>query len=179
MNDPQSLSAAIVEAVTLHDHDPSWAEAFALERARLLAGLAGVFIDVQHIGSTAVPGLSAKPIVDLLAGVASMRLARSLSARICAMGYTTSTAFNESLANRQWFMRWAQGRRTHHLHLVAHDSLVWHEHLRFRDALRSSPPLRARYATLKHELAAQHASDREAYTNAKAEFIRGALRDAG
>jgi GrpB-like predicted nucleotidyltransferase (UPF0157 family) len=134
--------------------------------------LPGVFIDVRHIGSTAVPGLVAKPIIDILAGVASMAVAESVIAPLCASGYTTSAEFNDTLSDRKWLMRWADGRRTHHLHVVVHDGQVWRERLRFRDALRSSAVLASRYAELKTDAAGMHPTDREAYTDAKTKFIR-------
>ncbi|MDT4853197.1 GrpB protein [compost metagenome] len=172
MNEQQSLAAAIHEAVRLQAYDSSWPAAYAAERERLLRLFPGVFLDLQHIGSTAVPGLAAKPIVDIMAGVASMAVAESLAAPLCACGYTTSVEFNATLSDRKWFMRWADGHRTHHLHVVVHESQAWHERLRFRDALRADPALAARYAELKARSAEQHANDREAYTDAKAGFVR-------
>ncbi|MBT9552657.1 MAG: GrpB family protein [Hydrogenophaga sp.] len=178
MNEHESLVAAIYEEVKLHAYDPSWPVAYATERERLLSVLPGVFLDVQHIGSTAVPGLAAKPIIDILAGVESMAVAESVTALLCASGYTTSAEFNETLRDRKWFMRWANGHRTHHLHVVVHGGQVWHERLRFRDALCSNPVLAARYAELKAESAEKHPTDRDAYTDAKAEFVRSVSRAA-
>ena len=175
MTKDESLLAAIDEAVRLHPYDPSWPEAFAAERGRLASLLPGVFTEIEHIGSTAVPGMLAKPVIDLMAGVESMARARSIAEHVCNSGYTTSTAFNETLVDRQWFMRWAEGHRTHHLHVVVHGGDVWREHLAFRDKLRSDSALAARYATLKSRLATAHAADREAYTAAKTGFIRSAL----
>jgi GrpB-like predicted nucleotidyltransferase (UPF0157 family) len=172
MNEQQSLWAAIHEEVKLYPSDPAWPQSYAIERERLLSVLPGVFIDVQHIGSTAVPGLAAKPIIDILAGVVSMAVAESVIAPLCASGYTTSAEFNQTLSDRKWLMRWADGRRTHHLHVVVHDGPVWRERLRFRDALRASADLAARYAELKADAARKHPVDREAYTEAKTEFIR-------
>ena len=172
MTDEESLFAAIHEPVALQAHDASWSARFGEERARLLALFPTALVDVQHIGSTAVRGLVAKPIVDILAGVESMSVAASLASALCKAGYSTSAEFNASLTDRQWFMRWADGRRTHHLHVVVHGGSVWHEHLRFRDALRSSAALSERYAALKSSLAALHPNDREAYTDAKVGFIR-------
>jgi GrpB-like predicted nucleotidyltransferase (UPF0157 family) len=178
MTEDESLLAAIHEEVRPRPYDPSWPEKFLAEEKRLASLLPGVFAEIAHVGSTAIPGMPAKPVIDLLAGVASMALAKSLAARICAAGYGTSAEFNDSLADRQWFMRWAQGHRTHHLHVVVHEGAVWRDHLAFRDALRASSELATRYAELKSQLAANHIGDREAYTEAKAEFIRATLRDA-
>ena len=178
MNEHESLFAAINEEVTLHEYSPAWPVAFDAERERLLLRFPGVFVDVQHIGSTSVPGLAAKPIIDILAGVKSMAVAESISNALCEAAYTTSAEFNETLTNRKWFMRWSNGHRTHHLHVVPYGVGVWHEHLRFRDALRLRPELAARYSTLKSNLAERHNADREAYTDAKSEFVRSVLQDA-
>jgi GrpB-like predicted nucleotidyltransferase (UPF0157 family) len=171
MNDADSLHAAINEEVALQAYDSRWPDRFVAERDRLLALFPLVFIDIEHIGSTAVPGLVAKPIVDLMAGVETMAMAKSLAEPLCDNGYATSAEFNATLTDRQWFMRWADGHRTHHLHLVVHGGPVWTRHLQFRDALRASPVLAARYAALKAELAVRHPTDREAYTNAKTAFV--------
>jgi len=172
MTDAESLQAAITEEVALRAYDPHWPGMFEAERERLLSLFPDDFIAIEHMGSTAVPGLAAKPVIDILAGVASMEAARALVAPLCAQGYTTSAEFNATLTDRQWLMRWANGHRTHHLHLVVHGGPVWDQRLRFRDALRADPALAWNYAALKTELAAKHPTDREAYTEAKAAFVR-------
>lgn len=178
MTDEESLLAAIHEDVALHDHDVRWSATFAAERERLLTLLPGQLIDVQHIGSTAVLGLAAKPIVDLLAGVESMGVARALVTPLCGSGYTTSAEFNGPLTDRQWLMRHANGCRTHHLHVVVHNSPAWRQRLKFRDLLQADAALAQRYASLKAELVATHPHDREAYTDAKAAFILALVGDA-
>lgn len=172
MTDPESLQAAIHEEVTLRAYDPRWPGLFEAERERLLSLFPDDFITIEHIGSTAVPGLVAKPVIDILAGVASMAAARALVGPLCAEGYTASAEFNATLVDRQWLMRWAGGHRTHHLHLVVHGGELWTQRLRFRDALRADAALAARYAALKADLAARYPSDREAYTEGKAAFVR-------
>lgn len=174
MNDAESLHAAIHEEIDLQAYDDAWPAMFVAERDRLLGLLPLSFINIEHIGSTAVPGLMAKPVIDMLAGVESMVMARSLSAVLREAGYATSAEFNATLGDRQWFMRWIDGHRTHHLHVVVHRGPAWRERLRFRDALRADPVLAARYAALKAELAVRHPADREAYTQAKAAFVHAA-----
>ena len=176
MTDAQSLAAAIAEDVQLGPHDPAWATGFEQERARLLALVPGEFAAVEHIGSTAVPGLPAKPIIDMLAGVASLDGVDALIARLCDNGYSTSAAFNASLSDRKWLMRWKDGHRTHHLHIVVLGAAPWRDRLAFRDALRENVDLARRYARLKADLAARHRTDREAYTDGKAEFVREVVR---
>lgn len=171
MGEAGSLEQAIHEEVALHSYDPQWPAAFLAERERLMALFPAQLCDVQHIGSTALPGMPAKPIIDLLGGVASMAIADALVTPLLGAGYTTSAEFNATLSDRRWLMRWANGRRTHHLHLVVVDSPAWKQRLHFRDALRQNPGLAQHYAGLKHELAAQHRFDREAYTQAKTAFV--------
>jgi GrpB-like predicted nucleotidyltransferase (UPF0157 family) len=172
MTEQESLQAAIHEEVALRAYDPRWPALFEAERERLLSLFPDDFIAVEHIGSTAVPGMAAKPVIDILAGVASMDAAKALVAPLCTQGYAASAEFNASLVDRQWLMRWAGGHRTHHLHLVVHGGEVWVQRLRFRDALRADAALAARYAALKTELAARYPNDREAYTEGKAAFVR-------
>jgi len=171
MTDEQSLAAAIDESVSLREHDPSWALAFELERDRLHMLVPGTFMAIEHIGSTAVTGLVAKPVIDLMAGVESLDDVDALVDRLCDNGYTTSRDFNATLSDRKWLMRWRDGHRTHHLHIVLMDGAPWRDRLAFRDALRGDPALARRYAELKYVLAARHPSDRETYTNAKAAFV--------
>ncbi|WP_437675925.1 GrpB family protein [Sorangium sp. So ce131] len=177
MTENESLERAIHEEVALVPYDPQWPALFAAERARLLTLFPSQLLDVQHFGSTAIPGMPAKPIIDLLAGVESMPVADSLVAPLLDSAYTTSAEFNATLTDRRWFMRWSDGRRTHHLHVVVLDGPEWRRRLRFRDVLRSDAELAKRYALLKEELAAQHRTDREAYTRAKTDFVLSVVGD--
>lgn len=174
-DEQQSLHDAIYEDVALVPYDACWVSQFATERDRLFALFPGDFIAIEHFGSTAVPGLSAKPIIDILAGVESMSHADTLIDPLCRAKYTTSIEFNATLQERRWLMRWANGHRTHHLHIVVYGGLQWRRRLEFREALRSDPALAARYEQHKQRLAAEFRADREAYTDAKAEFVREVL----
>ncbi len=178
MTDNESLERAIREEVALVPYDPRWPALFDVECNRLLSLFREQLLDVQHFGSTAIPGMPAKPIIDLLAGVESMSVADSLAEALVNAGYTTSAEFNATLVDRRWFMRWADGHRTHHLHVVAYGGLEWRRRLRFRDILRSNSELAHCYAVLKAQLATQHGRDREAYTLAKSEFVLGVVSDA-
>jgi GrpB-like predicted nucleotidyltransferase (UPF0157 family) len=173
MTEQESLQAAIHEPVDLVPYDSAWPKNFEAERTRLLSLFPDVFVKIEHFGSTAIPGMRAKPIIDILGGVVALTDADALSSRLCEVGYSTSAEFNASLSDRKWFMRWANGRRTHHLHVAVHGGAVWRERLAFRDCLRADASAAARYESLKTGLATQHRDDREAYTAAKAEFVRG------
>jgi GrpB-like predicted nucleotidyltransferase (UPF0157 family) len=170
-----SLAAAIDEQVMLHAPDPGWPASFERERDRLHAILPGAFVQIEHIGSTAVPGLVAKPVIDILAGVRSLEGVDDVVDRLCMQSYTTSKEFNATLPERRWLMRWKNGHRTHHLHIVAHAGPCWQDRLAFRDALRRDAALAGRYADLKMKLATLHRHDREAYTEAKAAFVQAAV----
>ena len=166
-----ALDCAIGEEVNLSPYHSDWPHAFANERARLKSLFSAELLQIEHFGSTAIRDMPAKPIIDILAGVASMTVADSLFEPILESGYTTSREFNAMLPDRRWFMRSSAGKRTHHLHVVVLDSTTWRERLAFRDKVRSNPALAKRYAELKFELASRFKKDREAYTNAKAAFV--------
>jgi GrpB-like predicted nucleotidyltransferase (UPF0157 family) len=144
LTDAESLQQAIDEDVALVAPDPLWPALFAAERERLVALFPAQWLAIEHFGSTAIPGMPAKPVIDLLAGVASMAAADALTAPLHRSGYTSSAQFNATLADRRWFMRWAAGRRTHHLHVVVHGSDAWQRRLDFRDALRADAALARR-----------------------------------
>jgi len=173
-----SLTRAIAEEVCLVADDPHWATQFVEERERLLDLFPGRFAAIEHIGSTAVPHLAAKPIIDILAGVKTMTEADLLLEPLCRHGYDTSAEFNATLPDRRWLMRHALGRRTHHLHLVIFGGDPWIRQLQFRDVLRADAAIAARYEHLKRDLAGQHGHDREAYTRAKTAFIHEVLANA-
>jgi GrpB-like predicted nucleotidyltransferase (UPF0157 family) len=169
---------AIDESVRVTPYDVEWPAQFRSERDRLVV-LAPELLAVEHIGSTAVPGLAAKPIIDIMAAAQSIEVVDQVVQRLCDSGYITSAEFNRSLGDRRWLMRHAGGHRTHHLHLVLSDSQHWADCMRFRDALRQDGDLANRYADLKQRLASQFGSDRDAYGNAKTAFVASAISAAG
>jgi GrpB-like predicted nucleotidyltransferase (UPF0157 family) len=169
------LVAAINQRIALQPYDPAWPARFALERDRLIRLFPRRFQGIEHFGSTAVPGMIAKPIIDILAGVDSMAFADEVLPALCIAGYETSQEFNATLKIRRWLMLYENGKRTHHLHLVLHGQKDWKRSLAFRDMLRADAGLAARYETVKQNLAAKHPDDREAYTAGKTDFINAVL----
>jgi len=153
-------------AVEVVEHDPAWATRFAAEAARLAALLPGVAW--HHIGSTAVPGLPAKPIVDVMALVDD--LDAPVHILVEQAGYQYPEAYNAALTARRWLCRPSSAHRLFHLHLVAEPAELA-RHLRFRDALRADAALAGAYAALKRGLAERFRHDREGYTAAKTAFI--------
>jgi GrpB-like predicted nucleotidyltransferase (UPF0157 family) len=166
---------AVIEVV---DYDPAWPARFTTERDALLptlcAWLAG---EIVHVGSTAVAGLCAKPVIDIMIPVHDLEASRPAIAVLERRhGYLYWPYRSDEM---HWLCKPAPDVRTHHVHLIPVTSRLYRERLAFRDALRADPALRRRYGELKRQLARQHAGDREAYTEAKAPFIADALRSIG
>lgn len=131
---------------------------------------------IHHVGSTAVPGLEAKPIIDILAGIEDLEAGRACFEPLGELGYLHAPYLPEEM---HWFCKPDPARRTHHLHLVPEGSPRYRDELAFRDRLRADSGLAARYAMLKRELAERHPDDREAYTEGKGAFVRAVLRGEG
>ncbi len=133
--------------------------------------------DIEHIGSTAIPGLDAKPVVDVMAGLSSMADADPCVEPLVGLGYSYWAEGAEP--HHRLFVRFANPERTartHNLHLVEAGSWYWEERLLFRDYLREHPETVLAYASLKRDLAGHHRNDREAYTAAKAGFVSEVVR---
>jgi GrpB-like predicted nucleotidyltransferase (UPF0157 family) len=167
------------EPVTLVDYDPAWRGRFLEQAVRLTAILRPwLAAPVEHVGSTAVPGLRAKPVVDILAPVVSLDKARTAIAELTADGWLFWPD-DPNRDYRMWFLRPKPEARTHHLHVIQHSHPAARAELEFRDVLRRDPAVRKAYAALKDRLAVQHRTDRDAYTDAKSDFIRSVLHSVG
>jgi GrpB-like predicted nucleotidyltransferase (UPF0157 family) len=169
-------------AVELVPYDPSWPVRFAEQRDRVSAVLADrLAAPVEHIGSTSVPGLWAKPVVDLLAPVGSLGSPAAREAMVEALSADGWLYWPDDphWRTRLWFLRPRPEARTHHLQVVEHGGPRAGALLTFRDALRRDPELAEAYRLLKSRLAAEHQRDREAYTRGKAAFVAGVLATAG
>jgi GrpB-like predicted nucleotidyltransferase (UPF0157 family) len=167
-HDP-ALKGAGDGPIEIVEYDPSWPASYDAECERLAPLLPGVRI--HHIGSTAVPGLAGKAVIDMIA------LVDDLDANVAALmqraGYQLPTRFNINLLHRRFLCHPTATYRTHHLHLV--DEFEDMDRcLRFRDCLRANQKLAADYVALKRALAARFREDREGYTKAKSKFINNA-----
>jgi GrpB-like predicted nucleotidyltransferase (UPF0157 family) len=131
----------------------------------------------EHVGSTAVRGLAAKPIIDLMAGVASLDDAESATPLLVPHGWHLVPPQLDGRPWRRFFVKVEHGRRRAHLHLMHTGTPRWAEQIVFRDALIADATLRAEYAALKYTLSETFRDDREAYSNAKAAFIQRVLDD--
>ncbi|RJQ70295.1 GrpB family protein [Pseudonocardiaceae bacterium YIM PH 21723] len=171
-----SAPAWAYEQVKLHPHDPLWAVRAGLESAWLTELLAPWLVDgVEHVGSTAIPGLAAKPIVDLMAAVADPAVVDDRV--LAADGWCLVPPELDGRPWRRFFVKPDPSgqRRLAHLQLVTAGDRQWADQLGFRDALRRDDRLAQRYAELKHRLAEESGHDREAYTEGKADFVARVL----
>jgi GrpB-like predicted nucleotidyltransferase (UPF0157 family) len=135
-------------------------------------------VDIQHVGSTAVPGLGAKPIIDMMVGVEDLLVVERRIAAIEALDYGYMPNYEEFVPERRFFRKPREGEQHFHLHCVCTDTEFFRDHIVFRDALRHDPNLAAEYLALKQELAEELRTNRLAYTDAKTEFISGVLAAA-
>ena len=161
------------DPVALEPPDPAWAHRFEHERAAVADVLGDTAVEIAHIGSTAVPRLVAKPVIDLMVGVADRGATRPVAERLRAAGYARRAG--DETDEHRFALRRADGRRLAHAHVVVHGGGWWHDHIAFRDMLRVDADLRRRYGEHKRALADRHRGDREAYTDAKGGFVAAAL----
>ena len=161
--------------VVLVDYCDDWPRLFEEERARLAAALGGRAERIEHIGSTSVRGLPAKPVLDIAIAVGNLAVVQSFVEPLAELGYAYRGEYG--LPGRLFFTRGSPV--THHVHAVERGSEHWRVWRRFRDYLRSHVDECARYAAVKLDLAERYASDRDAYTQSKSEYIVSVLEKAG
>ena len=157
--------------VRLHEPTPLWAGLYRQEERRLKAALGPALIAIEHYGSTSVGGIKAKPIIDILAGIARLEDGPALIPSLAALGY--DYAGDKVVPGHHIFGRGEE--RTHLLHVVEYGSAIWNEALQFRDALRADCHLAREYEALKITLSEKYAEQRADYTAAKAAFIQAVL----
>jgi GrpB-like predicted nucleotidyltransferase (UPF0157 family) len=158
-------------AVRIVEYDENWPALFAAEAARLLSACGDLPLVLEHVGSTAVPGLCAKPVLDVLAGHPAHASPLAYVAPFERAGYEHRG--DRRIPGHQFFRRGQP--RAYHIHLVEEHGQLWREYLAFRDLLRSDEALAQAYAALKRELAARFPRDREAYIARKSKFVSEAL----
>jgi GrpB-like predicted nucleotidyltransferase (UPF0157 family) len=167
------MDSSNVDPVLIQDYNPCWPRAFSQLAARVWTTLGSLVVTVEHIGSTAVPGLASKPIIDLDVVLASPAELPEAIRRLADTGY-----FHEGdlgIAGREAF-RSPPGEPRHHLYVLAAQANELRRHLAFRDALRADTDLRDRYAALKRSLGYLYKDDRISYTQAKSTFITSIVK---
>jgi GrpB-like predicted nucleotidyltransferase (UPF0157 family) len=160
--------------IVIAGYDPAWPRRFERERELILATCgAAAFVRIEHVGSTAVPGLGAKPIIDIMPGLRSLDDAPPLILLLASIGYEYGpegerpTALDEGMPHRRYFRKDVDGERAFHMHVVETTSDFWHDHLMFRDFLRVSPEDRQEYERVKRRLAAEYNATLTPQSNAE------------
>ncbi|MDI1466131.1 GrpB family protein [Catellatospora sp. KI3] len=164
------------DPITIVAYDAAWPVSFQAQRTRIESALAGLLVGpVEHIGSTSVPGLAAKPIIDMLARVDAYDRAAAIEAAMAGIGWVHAPEPGDEADRKLSFCLPDVAHRTHHLHVVEAASTGWPTWLAFRDHLRAHPADAAAYGELKARLAAADDRDRPRYRAAKAPFIADVL----
>jgi GrpB-like predicted nucleotidyltransferase (UPF0157 family) len=175
------LATRGTQPIEVVDYDPGWPRRYADERDRIAAALGDSVVAIEHVGGTAVPGLPAKPVIDIMVGVPDIERAGQAVAGLINLGYQYVPELESQLPERRYFRRGTP--ETHHVHMVAVSSDFWEEHLLFRDYLRTHPQAAEEYGKLKRGLADRFRFDRDAYRAGKLPFIDtvvdAARREAG
>jgi GrpB-like predicted nucleotidyltransferase (UPF0157 family) len=169
---PGTAAEAAAEIAPYH---PAWPARFRVEAEVLRVALASLAPVIEHVGSTAVPGMAAVPVIDLAVGVADPAAVDAQSERLSNFGYRLMNTPEYRATDRRVLVRTVRGVRTHHVHVVTAFGDAWHRLLMFRDMLRLDPDLAATYISLKRELARQTQGRPLMYAVGKADFIRSML----
>ena len=164
--------------VIIVEYDARWPSMYDEERERILRAAEDLVIAVEHIGSTAVPSLGGKPIIDIMPAVRRLEDAERCVGPLEAIGYEYVPEYNAIIPERRYFHKGPPEARTYHLHMVEQTSEFWKRHLLFRDWLRTHPDDAEEYYQLKQELADRFGLDREGYTDAKTAFIEAIVAKA-
>lgn len=165
------------KSVRLSEPNQRWHEAYLLEEAAIRGALGDLAVDIQHFGSTSIPEIKAKPIIDIAVGVRRFEDGLACVEPMASIGY--DYAGSNIVPDDHIFGRGIPGEtRTHLVHVVEHGGPTWRHFLLFRDRMRNRPDLAHAYEALKVELAAKYANDRAAYTAAKKDFIQKILAES-
>ncbi len=158
--------------VRLYPYDSQWSKEFEKEKAEIQNTVGGHILSIDHIGSTAIPGLCAKPILDILIGLDDFEHGFHCVSGLEELGYTFRG--ENGIPGRHYFRKGSP--RTHHLHMFARNSQEWQQHILFRDYLRAHAAQRDSYAELKTALAKRYPENREQYLEGKAAFIQNIIQ---
>jgi len=162
--------------VKLSPYNAEWPKIFEKEGTLLSSTLGDLVIDIQHIGSTSIPGMAAKPIIDMMAAIPDFQNIEEYVQPLKNLGYEDRG--QQGVPDRHIFVKGDEARRTHHLNLTEMDSSFWKEHILFLDYLRAHKEAVDEYAKLKTDLAKSFPDDRNSYTSAKAEFVKQIVEKA-
>jgi GrpB-like predicted nucleotidyltransferase (UPF0157 family) len=168
--------------VHIDDYDARWPELYREEALLIATAIGDDLIAIEHVGSTAVPEMPAKPIIDILAALTTWARFDDVVTNLRELGYVYTAESEADDPNRRVFRKGPTDMsllRTHHLHITDPESLYWRRIIAFRDQLRSDPADAATYVQLKKELVAEFALDSRSYTAGKQEFVTKVERKRG
>ncbi|MBL4755014.1 MAG: GrpB family protein [Flavobacteriales bacterium] len=158
--------------IEIEKYNTAWPDAFLIEKEALLKVLAPANPVIEHIGSTAVEGLSAIPVIDIMIGLPNFKVAHQLVTPLKRLGYKHIAKYEEQMPDRMFFLKSSGGERSHHVNIVQLNEDFWDRHMFFRDHLRRHEKTRTAYQHLKTRLSKLAWEDRKQYALAKAAFIR-------
>ncbi len=156
--------------VKLLPYNPKWQVAFEKEKKFLLKELYGLVLNIEHIGSTSIPGIVAKPIIDMLMAVSSLEDVSELRNKLEKIGYEYRENGSDDI--QILFVKGPEEKRTYYLHITELNSIEWQNSIGFRNYLRKNPERAKQYSDLKSELAVKYSHDRAKYSANKANFVR-------
>ncbi|NHK31252.1 MAG: GrpB family protein [Asgard group archaeon] len=158
-------------SVKLVKYNPKWPKQFDLEKQLILKTFQNFAIHVEHIGSTAIPGVSSKPIIDIMVGIESLAKLAKYIELFKTIGYNFNPEWEDEHPERKALDKYENGLRIH-LYVVEFNTDYWLRHIQFRDYLREHPEVAKEYNRLKVKLAEKYREDRSAYTSGKSQFIK-------
>jgi GrpB-like predicted nucleotidyltransferase (UPF0157 family) len=169
---------SMVLQVVVVEYNPQWPSFYEQEKEQILSLIADNIIAIEHIGSTSVPGLGAKPVIDMMVGLRSLTEAANCIAPLQSLGYEYVPEFEEIIPERRFFRKYDSEYSGYHVHVVETTSQFWEDLILFRDRLIKYPQIAQEYYQLKQVLAEKYRRDRHAYVNAKNSFIQAAIAAA-
>ncbi len=158
--------------IDIVQYDPKWPEMYESIKSQFYSSFGDKIAAIEHIGSTSVPGLGAKPIIDILLGVNKLKDAEDIIPNMEQLGYEYVFKYEDIMPERRYFVKWGSGKSLHHIHSVEINGEFWRRHLLFRDYLRVHDEIRDEYFVLKKRLSEIDWEDKMGYTDAKTDFIR-------
>ena len=162
--------------ILIEEYNPEWPTLFQKEKSQLEKVLSDIKFEIEHIGSTSIEGLGAKPVIDIMIGVYDFSIINNQIEKITNLGYQYINAYEDVMPYRRFFIKEKEKVRTHHIHMVEINTEFWLRHLAFRDYLINHPIEKLEYYNLKKELSRREWKDGNEYAAAKTDFIQMIMR---
>ena len=160
--------------VKLTANHRQWGKLYKTEKKKILLELKDLDVVIEHVGSTAVAGIMAKPIIDMMLGINNIKQNKLIYKKLVEIDYEDRGA--QEVRGRRLFVKGPEEKRTHYLHITKTDSKFWKEHIIFRDYLKKDKKVRDEYNKLKIELAKKYSDNRKLYTEGKSNFIEKIIK---